>query len=330
MRRRRPTDESLEGTRRSRTFYPVSDPSIAAKMQAVSSQGYYTYLLHQDIKTVIPYDFGRGDGPSARVIGPDRDRVQRLIAAAISVRDHSYSLTESLRQFVSSTAENLVFDGTVTYEIDYLPPAGTTAERPTSFRLDLVAPGTTGSHKGRPIRYVPTAFDGQQDETGLHYVELDPATLVIFRLDPNLEEPVRKMIAFLRAVDGQQCAKAALMEQSVTGRSSYNFAKHQRKRSELFAEATRSVGWNVRGLFKESHLEPYEVWRQIRFLEFKIRVRDSIIDRLNAALAEIGQRIGFEVSIELSGLPTLQDVESAKEDLKLGRRGLSDLAVFAI
>lgn len=138
------------------------------------------------------------------------------------------------------------------------------------------------------------------------------------------------MIAFLRAANGQQGAEATLMEQSVTGRSPYNFAKHQRERSELFAEVTQPVGWNVRGLFKEGHLEPYDVWRQIRFLEFKVRVRDSIMDRLNAALAEIGQRIGFEVSIELSGLPTLRDVESAKEDLKLGRRGLSDLAVFAI
>ena len=120
------------------------------------------------------------------------------------------------------------------------------------------------------------------------------------------------------------------MERSVTGRSPYKFAKHQRERSELFAEVTQPVGWNVRGLFKEGHLEPYDVWRQIRFLEFKVRVRNSIMDRLNAALAQAGLRIGFEASIELGGLPTLQEVANAKEDLRLGRRGLSDLAVFAI
>lgn len=330
MRRRQPANDGLEGTRRSHAFYPVHDPVLAARMHALSFQGYYTYLLHQDLNAVIPYDLGRGDGPSARVIGPDSYRVRPLIEDAISNRDHVRSLIDSLRHFVRSTAQDLVIAGPVTYEIDYLHPAGAASERPTSFRLEIVAPGTMAEYQGRPIQYVPAAFGGPQDETGLHFVELDPATLVTFRLDPDLEEPVRKMIAFLRAANGQQSAEATLMEQSVTGRSPYNFAKHQRERSELFAEVTQPVGWNVRGLFKEGHLEPYDVWRQIRFLEFKVRVRDLIMDRLNAALAEIGQRIGFEVSIELSGLLTLQDVESAKEELRLGRRGLSDFAVFAI
>jgi hypothetical protein len=308
----------------------VHDPDLAARMHAVSFEGYYTYLLHQDLTVVIPYNLGRGDGPSARLIGPDNDRARPLIEDAISDRDYARSLTDSLRHFVTSTAQHLVIAGPVTYEIDYLRPTGAAPEHPTSFRLELVAPGTMAEHEGRPIQYVPAAFGGPQDETGLHYVELDSATLVAFRLDPDLEAPVRKMITFLRAANSQQGAEAILMEQSVTGRSPYNFAKHQRERSELFAEVTQPVGWNVRGLFKEGHLEPYDVWRQLRFLEFKVRIRDSIMNRLNAAIAEIGARIGFQVSIELSGLPTLQDVENAKEDLRLGRCGLSELAVFPV
>lgn len=331
MRRRRPADEGLQGTRRSRTFYPVHDPDLAARMHAVSFEGYYTYLLHQDLNAVIPYDLGRGDSPSARVIGPDSDRARPMIEdAIISDRDPARSLTDGLRRFVSSTAQYLVIAGPVTYEIDYLHPSGAAPERPTSFRLQLVAPGTVAEHHGQPIQYVPAAFGGPQDETGLHYVELDPATLVTFRLDPDLEAPVRKMVAFLRAANGQQGAEAAIMEQSVTGQSPYNFSEHQRERSELFAKVTQPVGWNVRGLFKEGHLEPYDVWRQIRFLEFKVRLRNAIINRLNATFAEVDRGLGFEASIELSCLPTLQDVENAKEDLRCGRRGTSDLAFFAI
>lgn len=330
MRRRRPDDDGVEGSRRSRTFYPVHDPDLQARMHAVSFEGYYTYLLHQDLDFVIPYDLGRGDGPSARVVGPDADRARPLIEDAVSGRDRTPSLSEALRHFVSSTAQYLVIAGPLTYEIDYLRPAGAPPDRPTSFRLEPVLPGTLGKRQDRPIQYVPAAYGGPQDETGLHYVELDPATLVTFELAQDLEGPVRKMVAFLRAANLQQGAEAALMEQSMAGTSPYSFSQHQRERSELFAKVTQPVGWNVRGLFKDGHLEPYDVWRQLRFLEFKVRLRNSIMDRLNATISEVGRRLGFEASIELTGLPTLEDVETAKEDFRLGRRGLSDLAVFAI
>lgn len=329
MRARRSADDGLESTRRSRTFYPAHDPDLQARMQAVSFGGYYTYLLHQDLDFVIPYGLGRGDGPSARIVGRDADRARPLIEDAVSDRDGTQSLPDALRQFVSSTAQSLVIAGPVTYEIVYLCPAETTPKHPTSFRLELVLPGTLAERRGRPIQYVPAAFGGPQDETGLHFVELDSATLVTFQLDRDLEAPVRKMVTFLRAANLQQGAEAALMEQSMTGTSPYNFSQHQRERSELFAKVTQPVGWNVRGLFKDGHLEPYDVWRQLRFLEFKVRVRDSIMNHLNATLSEVGTRLGFEASIELTGVPTRQDVESAKEDLKGGRKGLSDLAVIA-
>lgn len=71
------------------------------------------------------------------------------------------------------------------------------------------------------------------------------------------------------------------------------------------------------------------VWRQLRFLEFKIRLRDLIMDRLNATLSEVGSKMGFQAAIELSGLPTLQDVTDAKSDLRSGRRSLNEDATFA-
>src|SRR6266536_3130605 len=75
---------------------------------------------------------------------------------------------------------------------------------------------------------------------------------------------------------------------------------------------TEPIGWNVRELFQDNHLAPYDVWRQLRFLEFKIRLRDLIMNRLNTTLAEVGSQLDFQAAIELSGLPTLQDVDNAK------------------
>jgi hypothetical protein len=54
------------------------------------------------------------------------------------------------------------------------------------------------------------------------------------------------------------------------------------------------------------------------------------MNRLNTTLSDVGSQLDFQAAIELSGLPTLQDVGNAKEDLRSGRRSLNDLATFAI
>jgi hypothetical protein len=328
MRRQRPAD-GLRSTRKSRTFYPV-DPALQVRMRAASFEGSYTFLLHQDLDFVIPYTIGRGGRPEARVTGPDADRVAPLIEHALSGRDWTPSLFDSVRQFVSSTAQHLVISGPVTYEIDYLYPETSTSATPIEFRLELVLPGTLSYHGRQPIQYIPAAFGGPRDKTGLTYVDLDPATLVTFRLDPAMEAAVRKMVSFLRTASSLQGAETPLMEQSMRGGTPYSFAEHQRERGELFAKVTEPVGWNVRGLFQDNNLAPYEVWRQLRFLEFKIRLRDLIMNRLNTTLSDVGSQLDFQAAIELSGLPTLQDVNNAKEDLRSGRRSLNDLATFAI
>jgi hypothetical protein len=328
MRWRQPP-EGLRSTRRSRTFHPVDQP-LLERVRATSFEGYYTFLLHQDLDFVIPYTIGRAGGPQAQVTGPDADRAAPLIERALSRRDRTPSISESVRTFVGSTAQHLVIGGPVTYEIDYLYPQDTASDPPAEFRLELVLPGTLAYHGHRPVQYIPAAFGGPRDKTGLTYVELNAATLVTFRLDPAEETAVRKMIRFLRAASAVQGADMSLMERSMRDGTPYSFAEHHRELGELLAVVTEPVGWNARGLFQDGHLAPYEVWRQLRFLEFKIRLRDMIMDRLNATIAEVGSKMGFEAAIELSGIPTIQDVDDAKTDLRSGRRSLNDLATFAV
>lgn len=57
---------------------------------------------------------------------------------------------------------------------------------------------------------------------------------------------------------------------------------------------------------------------------------DLIIDHLNQAFLQVGSRLGFQAIVELSGLPTLAEVEEVKDDLRTGRRGLTDLAKFVV
>lgn len=323
--RQRPPD-GLRSTRKSKSFYPT-DPALQARMQAASPAGTYAYFLHEDLNRVMPYSMGHPPRFQARVTGPDALKAVPLIEQAINVEGHRHLLYDSVRDFASTTARHLIFSGSVTYEIDYLYPSdGKSGSVPAGFRLELIAPGTLDYHRRQPIQYVPAAYGGPRDKSGMTYVELDPATLVTFRLPPADEATVRKIIKFLRTASALDGTELAL---SRDAGDTYDFSEHQRKRGELIAKVTEPIGWNARSLFTNNYLEPYDTWRRLRFLEFTIGLRDLIMDRLNAAIAQAGERIGFQAAIELDGLATLTDVEKAKDDLRSGERSIGNLERFA-
>lgn len=323
--RQRPPD-GLRSTRRSKSFYPT-DPALQARMQAAAPVGTYAYFLNEDLDRVMPYSMGHPPRFQARVTGPDALKAGPLIEQAINIEGHRHLFYDSVRDFAATTARPLVFSGPVTYEIDYLyPPDGKPGSAPAGFRLELIAPGTLDYHGRQPIQYIPAGYGGPRDKTGMTYVDLNPATLVTFRLPPAEETKIRKIIKFLRtasALDGTELT----LSRDATG--TYSLPEHQRKRGELIAKATEPIGWNARDLFKDNHLEPYDTWRRLRFLEFTIGLRDLIIGRLNMAIAQAGERMGFHAAVELEGLATLADVEKAKDDLRSGARSIGDLERFA-
>ena len=324
-------EDNMRSTRRSRTFYPVDSPELAERMiAAYPIRGFYTHLLQQDLDHVVPYSIGRNDAERARVVGTNAEVALPVIAEALSERSYP-SLEDGVREFVSTTAQHLVLGGPCTYEVAYMSPVGAAQDaRPPGFRLELVTPGTLGERSGTPIQYVLPTLSSLRDRNGLPYVELDPSTLVRFSLPEDLEGPVRRLVQFLITANQEQGKEFSLMERSVQEKTEYEFSVHKQERGELFAEVSQPVGWNIRDLFPENQLEALQVWRRIRFVEFKVRVRESILARLNDAIGLAGRTVGFEASVELEGLPTLADVKAAKDDLRSGRRGLGDLALWAI
>jgi hypothetical protein len=322
----RRNSDKLRSTRHSYSYYPVDNPVLTERMRAAFPvEGYYTYLLNQDLEHVIPYDVGRDGEREVRVVGPDANRAMPLIASALSERGYP-SLDDGVRDFVSSTAQHLVLGGPCTYEIDFLYSADEMGDDPpAAFRLELIAPGTFSTLGSTPIQYVLPTISPLRDRSGISYVSLDPSTLVTFTLPSDLVSPVRTMVDFLLAANREQGKDFALMERSLTESTPYDFTTHNREKGELFAEVTQPIGWNVRDLFKDNRLEPYSVWRQIRFLEFKVRVRDAILERLNQAIRRVGRKMDFAATIELTGLPTPGDVRTLKEDFRSGRRSLRDL-----
>lgn len=120
-----------------------------------------------------------------------------------------------------------------------------------------------------------------------------------------------------------------LTKASMTGPSHYSFEDHQKLKKGLFLKSTAQIGWSGRWLYGESALDPYRTWRDLQFRRFLIELRDAVLEQLNLLLSEAGKKLGRDLRLELDGVITLGDIETAEGDLASGARSLSDLARLA-
>jgi hypothetical protein len=317
---------------RSRTFYVdgLNEPALCERVMGVrAGNGYFTWMLQQDIERILPYGNGGGEGFSVAVVGTEDGHVTELVADALSEEHNGRTWLESaLRDFVARTAQLLVMCGPVTYEIGFLS-SGDPPGPPAAFELCLIQPGTLDWINGRPIQYVPRQAAEAVGSGGLGYVHLDPEHLITIRLDDRTEKEVRESVRFLHEASNQRKEELSLMQQATRGPTPYEPMVHVEETGELIAAATVPIGWTVRDLYTKHRLDPYVAWRTLRFLGFKIRLRDAAIDGVNRALTIAGPPLDFDVHIELSGVPTSADVEAGLADLEAGRRSLSDLMRMA-
>lgn len=250
------------------------------------------------------------------------------MARALDHEGNAYArLDDSVRNFANQAASVAVLCGKAMYELAYeyeLPRVQD--DKPIGFRLLSLTPGTVGRIRGQLVQFVPAGtLNAHQSWRGA-YLPLGKAEIVAFRIPSPLRKAARRLVSFLRVADTQENYQLQLDQMASGGALPYNFGMHQEIRSELFARASRNVGWSARGLFRENHLETFDIWRQITFLEFKVRMRDEIVQNLNELLERVGQVMNFQATIEVTNVPSLGDVEALRAGLESGTLGLSKIA----
>jgi len=306
----------------------INDVALRERLRrACADDGYYTSLLRDDVSYVLPYGTGRDEGFVATLTGNADRSVTELITNSLDPdsRGHVW-LAPALRDFINQAAQLLVTCGPLTYEVDFLStPDADPPGAPFAFELALVQPGSLDAIGGEPIQYVPRPAGEAVAPNGLAYVRLNPKHLVTIRLDAVLERQVADAVRFLQAADEQQVAEFNLTQKAMQESTTYEPMTHVNASGELIAIATRPIGWNARGLFQDNRLDPYVTWRSLRFLAFKIRLREAVLEGINAALAIAGSVMGFENALKLDGVPTLDDVEAGIAGLEEGTASITEL-----
>lgn len=328
------SDGTPASTQRSRWYYTgeVRDPALRRVTHLDrTAESTYGLMLREDASALFPSGASTDEGFTVTVNEAEGSRASSLIREALPSRYGEPPLPGKLRDFFHDTADLVLAYGTAHYELAYLDRniAGP-AEESQPFRLVLIPPGTVHKRRYRLFQYVSSNAARQHTRDGIGIIDLDPAAIVEFRLDPPLARKVRHAMQVLAAASAQTPAQSRLVNDSMRGVLQYDLSDHRRRADLIVFRATAPLGWNGRGLIDSDLLYPYLVWRQLQFLAFKIRMRDAILLQLNAAIATAGRRLGFTAAIEIGGVPTLDDVRAREEDLTHGRQTLTAIYRWAM
>jgi hypothetical protein len=320
-----PNYQNLVSTRRSQWYYIDGIEEVALQQrvgrEASGRYGFYSNRLSEGVGALLPY----GDGFGATVVGANSDATSELVRFALAGDYDRDSLEGAIRTFFTQTAQCQVSPEPPTYEVDYLVEPGSPESGPVAFKLELLQPGSFDRLHGRDVQYVPRSLATTTTSAGLGYVELKPGRVFTFQLPSTTEKELGRTIRFLGATDLQQANDLTVLTRQVGIQTEYDFSAHRRTVDDLLLKATRPMGWTARAPHRADMLDPYAVWRQLRFKRFKAELRDTILEQLNAVLAIVGADMGFEGTIRLDGVFTISDLDAAEADLRDGRRTLTEL-----
>jgi hypothetical protein len=327
------SDNATADGRTSRWYYTgeVRDRALRRLTRpAPAANSSYGRMFLEDASSLLPYGNGRNEGFTATINGSDTTRTVPLITQALPSEFGSQSLQHRLRDFFSSAADLILAYGQAHYELVYVHRgAEEAAGPPDAFRIELIPPGTVHSRRGQLVQYVPPHAAQKHTRKGVGIIPLDPETTIEFRLASDLAKQVRHVLQVLEVASAHVLAQARMLGDPTSGELRIDIAERRRQADRILARATAPIGWDGRGLFRSGQLEPYMVWRQLKFLGFKIQLRETILDRLNAAITTVGHKLNFTARIELGGVPTLDDVRKYQQDLTDGHQNLSDLLRWA-
>jgi hypothetical protein len=244
-------------------------------------------------------DYEHGDDVISRLLGElgqyGRERASDLFPKLVSIvaRDHL--------QY-----------GICIFELS--EQAGAEAPGP---RLGLL-PGWSLKHRGR------RTFQATPSGGKLEWRKLPTSALIRFRLPERLGRELHRVGERLRALDTR---KRSDLDMIANLRSTgYDFRTHQILLDEMAARATRSIGWDGRGAFLRRATDSYRTYRRLRFLRTWLTVASATTETLNVICRHPGVNAGAPITIRVTGLPTIDEVDQHMDAVIDGTESLDKIS----
>jgi hypothetical protein len=100
----------------------------------------------------------------------------------------------------------------------------------------------------------------------------------------------------------------------------YTFKEHEKTLNLALAQCSATVGWDVRGIFRESASGYLTIYLRLKWELFKIQVRSVVFDLFNAALDRVRSHLPLQGKIALENPPNTDGINQVIQELEGGHR----------
>lgn len=315
MRRKR--QEDLKRSQESVSYIPddILKNRRDVADRAKNYDEFYPRMFNEDVKLRIMPTGGRASRKEFNIsLEPPDPKVQNIVENAISPDRYHHELAGIICDFIADCAVYLLVYETVTYEIVYLsePKNG----EMVGFELVQINPFTLVQRGNSLLQFLPEEHAKQLNER--RCIELQPERILSFKLPVNIQGKMDQIMESMRILSST--SPDFFMKELAAGfrKTPYDVTTHYHLRNVALAKITKDFGWNARNSFEKEASEYYLIYRYLKFEKFRIELRNSILDTLNAGLELVGKQLGFKTKILANGLPTLDDVQTAFNHLTKG------------
>jgi hypothetical protein len=281
----------------------------------------YPSMLIEDVAYhILP---SSGHNTAFRVtLEPAEAKAEKLIAAALNRDDYHIDLASATRNFLVQCAQTVMAYGEATYELVYLSNRddGTVVE----FQLAYIQSLTVMRRRDQMVQYIPAEV--ARARKGSQYIPLEPDRIIMFPLPASVQRDYGPMMEGLAFLSNHKIPDFVFQVGDDGSRQTpFDSTAHIHLEKQALAEAGKPIGWDARGLFREETLEFYDLYRALAFERFKIELRTTLLEKVNEVLTFAGQKVGFSGQLQISGLPTLKEVEVAQAHLSAGDRPFQEI-----
>lgn len=285
----------------------------------------YPHMLIEDMHLGIMPIGGKANSEAFGVqLTPASKKAEELVRAGlITHHGEPWDVTEALCDFVDEVAHILATYGKAYYEIIYVYE-NESRERIEGFMIQVIPNHCIKEAPGICWQYVPRRVFEQsgKDEELKRFVWSFKKDLLTFAIPKELGGvwKFRRLLRNLNWLSRSTIPEFAMKDMEAHKQTKgYDFSVYRQNQDSYLAKITRKLGWSARQTFVEEILEFEQIYRHLKFERSKSVLRQHIVDRLNAALATIGDKVGFKARIELQGVPTPPDFDKHIDELRAGK-----------
>lgn len=294
---------------------------------------YIDMLISDFCLGIMPFQASKDDGGYKLEFKDGDHHAEELVAKGLSPHQHGTSLTTAAADWLRGSAEVVLRSGLDAYELGYW--VHNVERKPVGFRLIRLEAKYLIWKRKRVFQRVPqgalldrlSPFEDRMAQDSDEIREIEADRIALFKAPSVLQKQIWKALRDLAYIGEKHSAQDLMPDLSdISSRDvPFDFSQFYKSQKEALAAATRALGWNGRGLWDRALSSYHSVYRYLRFRRAQMNLRNCLLASLEETIQRAGRRIGFDGTLKVSGLMTMEDLDKAERHLRDGDTPLTSI-----